>query len=90
MLRVTVGPALSPAVVDADATKLTQVVDIYAEATIGTIKLTGDHKARVIKLYGRDDSLLTLLVALHERLRVSLSDSAHTKMEGRWLVISVN
>lgn len=90
MLSITLGPTLSPSEVEADASKLTQVIDIYAVATVGTIALTSDHKARVVKLYGRNDSLLTMLIALNERLRVVLADKCHTKMEGRWLVISAH
>lgn len=90
MLNVTLGPTLSPSEIDADTSKLAQVVDIYAVATVGTIALTNDHKARVIKLYGRNDNLLTLLIALKERLIVLLKDQCHIKMEGRWLVISAH
>lgn len=87
MLSVSLSPAYSPAIVDAEPEKLAQVIDIYAEATSGVIDLTGTHKARVIKMYGRNDSLLKLLVALKERLRIKLP-SCHTKMEGRWLVVT--
>lgn len=89
MLSVSLGPVLSPAQIDADPTKLAQVIDIYAEATSGIIQLTEAHKARVIKMYGRNDSLLKLLVALNERLRTTLPN-CHTKMEGRWLVVTAN
>jgi hypothetical protein len=90
MLSVKLGPTLSPLEVDSDTSKLAQVIDIYAEAIIGTISLTSDHKARVIKLYGRNEKLLTLLVALNERLHILLKDTCHTRMDCRWLVISAH
>jgi len=90
MLRVSLNPSLDSSEIEKNPDKLAQVLDIYAEATLGTIALTGDHKSRVIKLYGRNDSLLALLSALNERLKVALAATCHTKMEGRWLVISAH
>lgn len=90
MLRVSLGPTFAPSEIDKNPDKMAQIIDIYAEATIGTIGLTGDHKSRVIKLYGRNDSLLALLNALNERLKVVLAGKCHTKMEGRWLIISAH
>jgi hypothetical protein len=87
MLSVKLSPSLAPAVVDADPLKIVQVLDIYAEAVRGTVELTGSHKAKVVKIYGRNESLLRLLVALHERLKSGFADKLVTKMEGRWLVI---
>jgi hypothetical protein len=88
MLSVKLGPMLAPAVVEADASKMLQVIDIYADATIGTLLLTWSHTAKVVKLYGRNESLLKLLVALNERLKALMADRMATKMEGRWLVIT--
>lgn len=87
MLSVKLGPALAPAILETNALKIVDVIDIYAEAVVGTLVLTGSHKAKVAKLYGRNESLLKLLVALHERLKASVADKLVSKMEGRWLVI---
>jgi len=88
MLSVKFSPEFAPEQVDANPEKLLQVLDIYAIATIGTIGLTGRHMARVVKLYGRNDSLMKLLIALKERLSAQISGDYSTKIEGRWLVIS--
>jgi hypothetical protein len=88
MLSVDLSPTFSPTQVDASPEKLSQVIDIYSEAILGVLKLSDVHKARIMKIYGRNDSLLTLLIALNERLRAT--NLYATKMEGRWLVVSAN
>lgn len=89
MLSVRFSPEFAPEEVEESSEKMLQVLDIYSEATLGTILLTGEHTARVVKLYGRNESLLTLLIALKERLQAKMGEKLSTKMEGRWLVISV-
>lgn len=90
MLSVNVGPLLSAWEVDANPSKIAQVIDIFAEAIVGTIDLTSDHKARVVKLYGRNDHLLSTLIAINERLRAIGTAKFSSKMEGRWLVITAH
>ena len=87
MLSVKLGPMLAPAVIEAEPGRIVELIDIYAEAVVGTLLLTGSHKAKVVKLYGRNESLLKLIAALHERLKASMADKLVSKMEGRWLVI---
>lgn len=87
MLSVKLGPMLAPAVIEGEPGRIVELIDIYAEAVVGTLVLTGSHKAKVVKLYGRNESLLKLIAALHERLKASMADKLVSKMEGRWLVI---
>jgi hypothetical protein len=88
MLSIKLSPWFAPSQIETDSERLKRALDIYAAATLGTVELTGHHTARVVKLYGRNDSLLRLLLALFERL-TGLADGNFTaKMEGRWLVIS--
>lgn len=89
MLQISLSPRFAPSEIEKDTQKFSQVVDIYAQALIGTIELTGIHTARVIKLYGRDNTLLQLLFTLNERFKNELTEGWHSKIEGRWLVISV-
>src|SRR5687768_15394344 len=90
LLDISLSPSYSPSEVDANADKLLAVVDIFTVAILGTVDLTSDHKARVIKIYGRDEHLFSLLFALNERLHASLAGKLNSKMEGRWLVISLH
>ncbi len=87
MLSVKLSPALAPAVLEANIDKMAVVVDIFAAAVVGTLALTDAHNAKVVKLYGRNESLLKLLIALNERLKGTLAGKINSKMEGRWLVI---
>lgn len=90
MLRVSLGPTYEANEIINNPSLLTKVTDIYAEATLGTIKLSGDHGSRTVKIYGRDGNLLALLNALNERIKASDLPNAHTRMEGRWFVISTH
>jgi len=90
MLQVSLGPSLAEPQVASNPEKYGQVLDVYLTAIHGTISLTDDHKAKVVKLYGRNNELMTLFLALNERLRTTLDSPYHSKMEGRWLVISTH
>lgn len=89
MLDISLSPSFASSRVDADALKLIRVIDIFSVAISGTIDLTGNHTARVMKMYGRDEHLLSLLVAVNERLQTSLAKICDSRMDGRWLVISL-
>lgn len=90
LLEVKLAPQYAPAEVEKDMSKFLEVLDIYSEALIGTIKLTGRHMAKVVKLYGRSDGLKQLLLALHERFSNKFANQQYlSKMEGRWLVFSI-
>ncbi|WP_428718596.1 hypothetical protein [Undibacterium curvum] len=89
MLDVSLSPTFAPTQILAVPERYNEVLAIYASAILGTAQLTSDHKARVVKLYGRDDDLFRLFVALNERLH-TLLQNATSKMEGRWLVISAH
>jgi len=89
MLTVNLAPDFITSELEAKPIKLEDVLYIYIAAAIGTIKLTSNHKARTIKLYGRNDPMLSLLVAMktqlsndQDLLKISIS------LEGRWLVIT--
>lgn len=90
MLTISLSPHFSPSEIEKDEQKLGQIVDIYTEALLGTVNLTEVHRARVVKLYGRDHTLLQLCVAVNERLKGTPNKNFSSKIEGRWLVISVN
>lgn len=96
LIEISLSPSFAPSEIDANVSKLGQVLDIFTTAIIGTIELTQDHRARVIKIYGRDEHLLSWLLAINERLRAALQATAslrgtwQSKMEGRWLVISIH
>jgi hypothetical protein len=87
MLEVTMGPQYAPSNTAPEA--LGEALHIYADAILGTIALTSELPARVIKLYGRDDDLMKLFVGLNFHLSSTPLATLSSKIEGRWLVISV-
>ena len=95
MLELTMGPEYSQSQINT-ADTLLQIIRIYVTAILGTIALTDTHKARVIKLFGRNDQLMTMLASVHLHLCAEAESSSDgkvlltSKIEGRWLVISVS
>ncbi|WP_143010712.1 hypothetical protein [Cupriavidus necator] len=90
MLEVSLSPAVDPSVQQLQSV-ISTAVGVYLAAITGTLKLTGTHRSRVVKLYGRNESLLTFLTALSTHLTNELQqlglDGLSVRMEGRWLVI---
>lgn len=90
MLSVHLSPAFATSELERDVSKLEKVLEIYVESAIGTIALTGSHKAKKIKLYGRNDPMLNLLLAMKERLKQAGGPFSDVTMEGRWLSLPLN
>lgn len=95
MLELTMSPEYSQSQINtADA--LLEIIRIYVAAILGTIALTDTHKARIIKLFGRNDQLMTMLASVHLHLSSEAKLAADNKqlltsrIDGRWLVISVS
>ncbi|MEG0082243.1 MAG: hypothetical protein RR983_17295 [Massilia sp.] len=88
MLQLSLSPKYSPHVVSASPQVLTEVLDIYASAIVGTVQLAGVHPARTVKLYARDQYLTSLLAGVQERLNAQASATTTCRFEGRFLVIS--
>lgn len=86
MMQLYLSPEYSYEVVKDNADKILTVADIYTAAITGTIELTGAHKARVVKIFGRDELLFTILVALKTQLAAIAT--FNVTIEGRWLVLS--
>ncbi|MGC7405384.1 hypothetical protein ACPWR0_07480 [Pandoraea pneumonica] len=84
MMEVRLSPELDLSVAAADSDALLEVLQIYAASISGTFALQAVHPSNVVKIYGRNASLLQLLVALVPTLQAS---NFNAKMEGRWLVI---
>lgn len=91
LLTVKLSPDFAPSEIESHPEKAEQLFNIYTCAIIGTVELTGLHRARVIKLYGRDNTLLSLLTGIKESLTRDL-DSMKFKISfnARWLVIELN
>lgn len=93
LLELTMGPEHAQSQVNT-ADKLLEVVRIYVSGILGTIALTDVHKARVIKMYGHNDQLKQVLVAVHLHFQSEIEQGKAiaftSRIEGHWLVIAVN
>jgi hypothetical protein len=89
MLQVNVGPEYDEVTIASDLEKRREVLNIYAKAIHGTIRLGAEHPSRVVKLYGRNQHLLDLLAALASYVEANPIDGTVVTMEGRWLVLRV-
>lgn len=89
MLEVTFSPSYSEEG-EMSAHNFEDKLDIYAEAISGTINLTNHHKAKVVKLYGRNESLLMFLNALNYHIKKDANPAFKSTIEGRWLVLSTH
>jgi hypothetical protein len=88
MLQLFLAPKYSAQVISGAPQVLQEVLDIYSNAIIGTIQLTGTHPARTVKLYARNDSMFSLLSAVQHSLSAQSAVIAKCRFEGRFLVIS--
>lgn len=87
MLEVSVAPQYDELNVAGDIQKYQELLWIFSAAAIGTLALSDVHKSKVVKLYGRNESMLRLLVAVGEKLQQKTVDGVTASMQGRWLVI---
>ncbi len=90
MLNVTFNPVYSEIDPSSNDGKFEEKIDIYAETISGTISLTNHHQAKIVKLFGRNDSLMSLFHALNYHLKKLDKSPMQSKIEGRWLVISTH
>lgn len=68
----------------------TEVVKIFVMAIKGAIDISNGKKSRTVKIYGRSNSLLSLLHTIHLAIIDDLDPQSGiaASMQGRWLVIN--
>jgi len=89
MLDVTLAPAIDAAMLgpNVDLVGVERVIRIFAASALGAFKLTGQRKANVVKLYGRNGPLLTFLKVLGAEFASNpKAKDLGVSIEGRWLV----
>lgn len=64
-----------------------EIIQLYTEAFFNVITAGGFGSSRVVKLYGRDDEMMSILRSIHAAWTVSNSTA---EFEGRFLAISLN
>ncbi|WP_374244372.1 hypothetical protein [Zoogloea sp.] len=89
MLDCFVRPSIAEESLKFDQAALEKVVNIYVATIVGTFAVGDRHKANVIKVYGRNDPLLTTLAGIAGSLKEQpeIAEVIEAKIEGRWLVV---
>ncbi|MDC6179050.1 hypothetical protein [Ralstonia solanacearum] len=88
MLEVNLSPQYDEFVIYGDMEKYHDALQIFAAAINGTLDLRGTHRSKVVKLYGRNESMLKLLTGVGEQIVAKGAAGVTVAMHGRWLVIS--
>ncbi len=95
MLNLHLSPSLDLSI-DKNSPNFRELAGVFSAAIVGTIKLTGVHKSRVVKLYARTPLLLSFFQFIAEQLPKQferMNDGAGVALklsiDGRWLVIKI-
>ncbi len=64
-----------------------EILNIYVGAIGGCVKLSMKRKTKILKLYGRTNELLSVMMDLHTELVKTPINGVKAKIEGRWLVL---
>lgn len=64
-----------------------EIVQLYVEVFFNVITGGGFDKSRKVKLYGRDDEMMSILRSIHAHWAIQNSSA---EFEGRFLSISIN
>lgn len=86
LLNVTLSPAMEAKVEAKDLKAIKTAVTAYRTAVAGSFDAKNDHDIDTLKLYGRNKTMLDLLITTYAALEDSESFE-EIKKEGRWLVL---
>ena len=88
LLDCFIRPSISERAYRKDTEAIEKLVGIYSAAIVGTILLADHHKARLVKVFGRSESLLYILTSVAKYINESDAElNVKAKIEGRWLVV---
>ncbi len=82
MLKVLVSPQFWDTVANRQ-----EVLNIFIGAIAGCVNLSVKKKTKILKLYGRTNELLSVMMDIHTRLVSSPINGISATIEGRWLVL---
>lgn len=86
MMKVRLSPELEEGVFAGSLDTARDVLDVYAAAVFGVMRLKLEHDATTLKIYGRSTEQLVFLRNLGVELEKRIKDHK-ISLNGRWLVI---
>lgn len=91
MLNLTLCPdCIAGFIVPGLAIDRERLASVYTGAIAGTLKLTGVHPSKTVKLYGRSGSLFSFLQGIADYItKHSKMNGVSVSVDGRWLVFKV-
>lgn len=88
MLKLLIGPKYWNA-----GSHLDEISQITLKALIGTIELSRQNHSRTVKIYGRNDHMLSILHSVHIKLQDGIAagnlKDIGVSIKDRWLIIEV-
>lgn len=88
LLRITLSPEIEILAEEKDTNAVKTAIAVYRTATVGAFSERLNHSADTLKLYGRNQEQLELLIALLST--VEDAPSLEATREGRWLILRSN
>ena len=85
MLRITLSPEIEIQAEEKDPHAIRSAISVYRTATVGSFSERLNHSADTLKVYGRNQEQLELLIALLSTIEEA--PSLEATREGRWLIL---
>lgn len=88
MLDCYIRPSISERAFRKDTVSIEKLIRIYAAAIVGALMLADEHKASLVKVYGRTETLLYILTSVASTINdQNIELGVKAVVEGRWLVV---
>lgn len=88
MIRLRLRPTVEGLLFKNDPDGLLIAVSAYVSAVLGVYHVKNEHKAVIIKVYGRTQEQMRFLTLLSAALKKGGNATFESKIEGRWLVLN--
>lgn len=86
MIKLRLSPELEKGVYEGDLQTAKDVIDVYAAAVYGVLKLKLEHDATILKIYGRSTEQIAFLKSLGIELEKRIKHH-RISIHDRWLVV---
>lgn len=88
MIRLRLRPTIEGMLFKNDPDGVVIAVSAYVSSVLGVYHVKNEHKATIIKVYGRTQEQMRFLTLLSAALKKGGEATFESKIEGRWLVLN--